>query len=69
MTELQEENKRMKAKIEELIIGEEKYQREITKHENQVHILVSENQRLKEISEGVGKRYFYHDCRHREGDA
>lgn len=46
----------MKAKIEELIIGEEKYQREITKHENQVHILISENQRLKEISEGVGKR-------------
>lgn len=50
MTELQEENKRMKTKTEEMIIGEEKYQREITKHENQFHILVSENQRLKDIS-------------------
>jgi hypothetical protein len=42
--------------VEELIISEEKYTREINKLENQIQVLLAEIQRLKETVEGVGKR-------------
>jgi hypothetical protein len=42
--------------VEELIISEEKYQREIAKHENKTQVLLGEIQRLKEIADGVGKK-------------
>lgn len=56
LVELQEESKRSKSRLEELIINEERYQREISKLENQTKLLQGEIQRLKEIADSSTRK-------------
>jgi len=52
-----EENRKCKVRVEELIISQEKYQREVAKWENQNKTLLVEIQRLKDITESSFKKY------------
>ncbi len=56
MSESYEESRKIKVRIEEYLLKEEQYQREITKLENQNQLVQSEVFRLKEVADSVSRK-------------